>query len=36
MGDQGIVMGSLTGKNIVSSIEGKKNMFLDMVSPNRF
>jgi glycine/D-amino acid oxidase-like deaminating enzyme len=36
MGDQGIVMGSLTGKNIVDSIEGKRNMFLDMVSPSRF
>ena len=36
MGDQGIVMSWLTGKNIADILEGRKSWFSDMASPNRF
>ncbi|MDE1822804.1 MAG: FAD-binding oxidoreductase [Candidatus Micrarchaeota archaeon] len=36
MGDQGITMGFLSGKNMVDSVKGERNMFLDMASPGRF
>lgn len=36
MGDQGIIMGWLSGKNIVDSIKGNKNWFLDFADPKRF
>lgn len=36
MGDQGIVMGFTAGRKIASALEGKKDSFLEMCSPERF
>jgi glycine/D-amino acid oxidase-like deaminating enzyme len=36
MGDQGIIMGWLSGQKIVDLVEGKDNWFLQMTSPQRF
>jgi glycine/D-amino acid oxidase-like deaminating enzyme len=36
MGDQGIIMSWVTGKNIQAVIEGKSNWFTDMASAKRF
>lgn len=36
MGDQGIVMGWASGKNIARLLKGEKSVFLEMCSPQRF
>ncbi len=36
MGDQGIVMGFASGKNIARLLKGEGSTFLEMCSPNRF
>lgn len=36
MGDQGIVMGWASGKNIARLLKGETNTFLEMCSPSRF
>lgn len=36
MGDQGIVMGWASGKNVARMLKGEKNTFLEMCAPARF